>query len=111
MQTSQTVKELILPEKGCSMRGSTRGLRPFVLDRIPAKACITGVCAAKRQLFRPLCGRKSEELASLSKKSADFFDRLKRFAKCKPLFYAYYRCSTRSRISCVRPWFQNCVPI
>ena len=22
-----------------------------------------------------------------------------------------YRCSTRSRISSVRPWFQNCVPI
>ena len=22
-----------------------------------------------------------------------------------------YRCSTRSRISCVRPWFQNCVPM
>ena len=22
-----------------------------------------------------------------------------------------YRCSTRSLISCVRPWFQNCVPI
>ena len=22
-----------------------------------------------------------------------------------------YRCSTRSRISSVRPWFQNCVPM
>ena len=23
----------------------------------------------------------------------------------------FYRCRTRSRISCVRPWFQNWVPI
>ena len=27
----------------------------------------------------------------------------------KPLHF--YRCRTRSLISCVRPWFQNCVPI
>lgn len=25
--------------------------------------------------------------------------------------YFCYRCSTRSLISCVRPWFQNCVPM
>ena len=25
--------------------------------------------------------------------------------------YFRYRCSTRSLISCVRPWFQNCVPM
>ena len=27
------------------------------------------------------------------------------------LFFDLYRCSTRSLISCVRPWFQNWVPM
>ena len=27
------------------------------------------------------------------------------------LFFGLYRCSTRSLISCVRPWFQNWVPM
>ena len=42
-------------------------------------------------LFSDICSQTDEKRSS-----------------CKSVLY---RCSTRSLISCVRPWFQNCVPI
>lgn len=45
---------------------------------------------------RPIAKRKKAALGRPSKHLGAYFR---------------YRCSTRSLISCVRPWFQNCVPM
>ncbi len=70
---------------------------------------------ANRERTALMFGPASEYARALRGRSARPIAKRKKAALGRPSehigAYFRYRCSTRSLISCVRPWFQNCVPM
>ena len=70
---------------------------------------------ANRERTALIFGPALEYVRALRGRPAHPITRRKKAALRRPSehlgAYFRYRCSTRSLISCVRPWFQNCVPM